>query len=301
MGVLVARSNRCEAPAGSLVFVTNASDDNEYARLNTLPDGFGDAEFTFEIRIRADNTIGTGDTSTQDSENQRTLWSSNNNGLYSASDWWFAGNFLLDGHNNAQFFSGTFSIQIVNSGRVRWLFGDGSAADARLGDLHACQGSTSILDGSAHTITCVRRNDGGSGSILELYLDGVLEDTETTTARTNMATTYWDSWTGYPSSPSQIGWFFGAEKQACLNILNQYEDFKDRIGEIRFWNVARSAAQIFGARSATIDINAPGLVGVYRLAESGGSTCADWKGSGGSIVLNNGGLGQTIARAGGLY
>lgn len=284
---------------GSLTFVTNAQNDNEYARMTVLPDGFGDAEFTLEIRVLGDNAVGFGDTSTQDSVNQRTLWSNNNNAIYGSAEWWFEGNFLLDGHNNTNFYAGTCSLQLTNSGRVQWTFGDGAAADARVGDVHGLRGTTNILDGSSHTITCVRRWDGGSGAILELYIDGVEEDTETSTARTNMATTYWDAWSGFPGA--QTGWFWGCEKQAAVGVLSQYEDWKGRIGEIRFWNVARSAAEIAAADSSPISAGTSGLVGLYRLTEGTGSTAADTKASGGNITLNNGALGQTIAWAGGLF
>jgi hypothetical protein len=279
--------------AGSLVFVTNAQNDNEYARLDTLPNGFGDAEFTLELRVRGDNTIGFGDTSVQDSTNQRTLWSSNNNAIYGTSEWWFEGNFLLDCHNNTSFFAGTCSLQLANSGRVQWTFGDGAAADARLGDLHGLRGTTNILDGNSHTISCVRRWDGGSGAIFDLYVDGVLEDTETSTARTDMAATYWDG--GFPGfRVNERFMCFGAEKQAAIGLLAQYEDWKGRIGEVRFWNVARSSAEILATYNSPIALNATGLVGVYRMLEGAGTTAADAKGSGGSITLTNGAGGQPV-------
>lgn len=287
---------------GSIVFVTNAASDFEAGQITTLPNGFGDGEFTFEVRVLADNAIGTGDTSTQGSTNQRTLWSSNNNTIYAeigTPDWWWVGNFLLDGHNNNAFYSGTFSIQIANSGRAQWTFGDGAAANARNGDLHGLRGTTSILDGNEHTITVVRRNDGGTGSILELYTDGVEEDTETSTARTNMASTYWDTWSGYPSG--QDGWFIGAEKQSVVGVLTQYEDFKGRVGEMRFWSVARSAEQIAADYNAPIDAGATGLVAVYRFDEGAGSAVADELNAGGDMTLFPGGLGQAITWAGSLF
>lgn len=284
---------------GSLVFVTNAVSDNESARMTVLPEGFGDAEFTLEIHILADDSVGTGDTSSQGSTNQRTLWSSNNVTAYSSSSWWFSGNFLLDGHNNTNYYDGTSSLQVVNSGRLRWLFGDGAAANARTGDLHAVQGSTSILDGNAHMVSVVRRWDGGTGAELELYIDGSLEDEETTTARTNMASTYWDSWSGFTSG--QNGWFWGAEKQAAVGILTQYEDFKGRIGEVRFWGVARSAVEIAATDDAPIDAGTSGLLAVYRMDEGTGTTAADALAAGGNITLTNGAGGQQVTWQSGLF
>lgn len=290
------------AQGGSLRFVTNASGDNESARLTQLPEGFGDGEFTFEVRVLADDTVGTGDTSVQGSASQRTLWSSNDAARYSSSGWWFPGNFLLDGHNNSSFEAGTFSLQIYGSGRVRWTFGDGAAAGARTGDLHAVQGANtasapSILDGRPHTITCVRRWDEGTGAILELYIDGALVGTETTTARTNMASTYWDSWAGFP----QAGWFLGAEKQAAVGVISQYEDFKGLVGELRFWGVARTAQQIAATDDAPIAPGTAGLVGVYRFAEGSGTVAADDLESGGDITLTAGGNGQPVTWAGSVF
>jgi len=293
-------SQRSYPESGSIRFVTNAQGDHESARLLALPDGFGDGEFTFEVRVWADDTVGTGDTSEQGSTAQRTLWSSNDEAPYSAAGWWFRGNFLLDGHNNDDFADGTFSLQIYGSGRVRWTFGDGAAAGARTGDLHAVQGANtasapSILDGQPHTITCVRRWDEGTGAILELYIDGELVGTETTTARTDMASTYWDEWLGFPSG--QEGWFFGAEKQAAIGVLSQYEDFKGLVGEIRFWSIARDPTDIAATASAPIDPESEGLVGLYRFDEGRGAVAADRLGNGGSITLNDGPLGQPLAWA----
>ena len=125
-----------------------------------------------------------------------------------------------------------------------------------------------MLDNRWHQLDLVRRWDGGSGAILELWLDGSQQDTETSTARTNMATTYWDAWTSLSNSQ---GWCWGAEKQAALGILSQYEDFKGQIGEVRFWSAARSTGDL-GDPFRAVSGTEANLVGLYTFGEGSGST-----------------------------
>lgn len=264
----------------------NGAADYDYGELTQLPDGFGDGEFTLELWVKPTGTT-TGQTSS--GSGIRTNWANEDEGRYSASDWWFYGNFLIDGHNNGTYENGTFSLQVYGSGRVRWTFGDGSAAGARTGDLHGVQSAVtgdaaSILTNAWHKIACVRRWDGGSGSVLELYVDGIQIGTETSTARTNMATSYWDSWSGYPVD--QDGWFFGAEKQAALGSL-EWADFKGRIADVAFYNIARSTADLTTNYATPLTGNESGCVGFYRHTEGSGSTVADAKASGGNITLIN--------------
>lgn len=255
---------------GSLTFVENAVNSYEYGSMSSLPDGFGDGEFTLTIFFKclSNGTYALGDV-TGGGLAQRQLWSNSNPTRYGAASWWYNGNFLLDGHNNSAFYDGTFSIQIAN-GRPRWLFGDGAAANALTGDLWGIQSTATdtVLDNRWHQLDCVRRNSGGSSSDLELWLDGSLQDTQTTTSRTNMATTYWDGWSGFGVN---AGWGWGSEKQAALNTISQWEDFKGQLGEIRFWSIARDSADLaipFRAVSGTES----GLVGLYSFGEGSGST-----------------------------
>lgn len=276
MGILMLRSSSFyDAPGdgeGALRILPGSAADYGYARLDALPEGFGDAEFTLELWVKA--TTGLTVASTASTKTSR--WSSDNVTAYSASDWWYLGNFLLDGHNNNSAEAGTCSLQIVNSGRVRWTFGDGAAAGARTGDLHAVTSTTSVIDGEWHSIHLVRRNDGGSGSELEIWIDGILEDMETSTARTNMASTYWDSWSGFPSN--QDNWMFGAEKQAALGVISEWEHYMGVVDQIRFYNRAASTSEI-GARNI-----ASGLVGSYDFGEGTGTSVADSEG-GASMTL----------------
>lgn len=255
---------------GSLTFIENAVNSYEYGGMSSVPDGFGDGEFTLTIFFKclSNGTYALGDTSAGGLA-QRQRWSSANPTIYSSADWWYYGNFLLDGHNNATFQNGTFSVQIA-AGRPRWTFGDGAAAAARSGSLHAVQSTATetVLDNRWHQLDLVRRWTGGSSADLELWLDGTLQDTETSTSRTNMATTYWDSW---GSLTVNNGWMWGAEKQAGLNTISQWEDFKGQLGEIRFWSAALSTATLGDPFKAVSGTEA-NLVGLYTFGEGSGTT-----------------------------
>lgn len=261
------------ATAASLAFFENAARNYDYGRQTTLPAGFGDGDFTLEIWLLADETLPVGSTA-PDADPQRN-WSNANPAPYSTPSWWYSGNFLLDGHNNTSFHNGTFSLQLFNGGRVRWLFGDGSAAQARPGGLHAIQqsSSASLLDGQWHQVTLVRRASG-DGAILEMWIDGAIVASETTSSMTNMRT-WWDGWPGFP----ETGWVWGAEKQAALGTISQYEDYKGNIDELRFWSRAKSASEIASNYRQPVTGSEPGLVGHYDFESTnlcnqlGGSQC----------------------------
>lgn len=267
-------------------FVPNASGDYDYLTLSTIPDTFGDGEFCLALDVEPTASgvtvngtpISTGSTASV----QTWRWSSDNEAIYSTpsggGDWWWRGNFLLDGHNNNSFSAGTFSVQIAATGRVQWTFGDGAAAAARVGGVHGLRGTTDIR-GKFARIYLVRRNDGGSGSELELWVDGVLEDSETSTARTNMATTYWDG--GFPAYPAnQRNWMFGTEKQAAVGVLSEYEDYFGLIHRVRFYASAPSTAELRGQSiSAT-------PVGDYDFREGSGTTVRDRYGGPSMTVVN---------------
>ena len=142
---------------GSIELFLNAtgSSNQDHGLLTDLPDGFGDGEFTLEMWLRPNNSFPVG--SVIGGVEQRTNWAQDDNAPYSSGNWWFKGNFLLDGHNNNSGFSlGTFSLQFYAGGRVRWLFGDGSGS-IPTGSLWAVGGnsgtSPSLLDGQWHQLT----------------------------------------------------------------------------------------------------------------------------------------------------
>jgi hypothetical protein len=259
---------------GSLRFVQNAANDHEYARHTAIPTGFGAAEFTLEVRLTLSNGPS-GDCS--GGAAQLTNWCTANNAPYSSPVWWYEGNFLLDGHNNANFANGTFSLQFYGGGRIRWLFGDGAVDQPGQvwsvpGTATSATSAPSLLDSAAHLVTLVRRFTGATGSTLELWIDGVLVASQLSPVRANMRQ-WWNSWPGFPGG--QSGWFWGAEKQAAIGVLSQYEDFKGLLHEVRFWSVARSASAIAASPSTPVPAGAPGLVGRFDFDEGSGSQTCD--------------------------
>jgi chitodextrinase len=251
--------------AASIEFFSNAPAEYDYLRQSSVPAGFGSDEFTLEIWLRLDEASPVG--STASGAGQRTNWSDANPEPYSSSSWWYSGNFLLDGHNNAnaEFEKGTFSLQVFNGGRLRWLFGDGSAAAQREGRVHAVQNgaSKSLLDGNWHQVTLVRRSRSG-GATLEMWIDGTSIDSETTSSMTDMRQ-WWNGWTGYPTN--QAGWFWGTEKQAALRTISQYEDYKGHIDELRFWSRAKSADEIQTSFRRPVTGAESGLVGWFTFED----------------------------------
>jgi hypothetical protein len=256
------------ASAASLRFQQNGPNDHDYGRQLVLPAAFGAGEFTLELWIRPDHTLPVGPT-TPGTPAQLVNWSDESTAPYSGGGWWFPGNFLLDGHNNADFSAGTFSLQFYGGGRVRWLFGDG--ADPGPGSVWSVGAypeapEPPLLDGGWHQLTLVRRWSGASAARLELWIDGRLVDFESTPVRTNMRT-YWDSWSGFP--PGQQGWFWGAEKQAAIGVFPQYEDYKGLVDDVSFWSRAKTPPEIAGGWRAPAQPGQPGLVGLYAIGETG--------------------------------
>ncbi|MEM7392920.1 MAG: NHL repeat-containing protein, partial [Verrucomicrobiota bacterium] len=198
------RPPQAQAP-GAVRFVANAPANHEYGQQLQLPSTFGVGEFTLELWIRPDNTFPIGDVL---GGNQRTNWFEGDPRPYTNTTWWYEGNFLLDGHNNAGGFeNGTFSLQFYGGGRVRWDFGDGSFAGP--GGHWSIQAwpatnTPSLLDGEWHRVECVRRWAGVSDAVLELWVDAVMVGAQTSNARTDMRF-WWDSWLSFPGG--QEGWF----------------------------------------------------------------------------------------------
>jgi hypothetical protein len=258
-------------PSGSLRFIENAPGDHEYARHVALPPTFGIGEFTLEAWV----TLETKPVGTCSGAEQLINWCADDNAPYSDSSWWYTGNFLLDGHNNASFGAGTFSLQFYGGGRLRWEFGDGG--DPGPGNIWSAQAypattTPSLIDDQPHLIAAVRRFQGVSGADLELWIDGIRVGVETTRLRTNMRS-YWETWSDFPNG--QEGWFWGAEKQAAIGALGQYEDFKGLLHEVRFWDIALTDAVLMNAPSTPIAGNEAGLVGRFEFAEGSGTDACD--------------------------
>ncbi len=263
---------RAAAPSTSLAFFVNAANDHDYGMHSAIPAGFGDGEFTLELWIQPDDSFPVGSTG---GSGQLTNWSDADIEPYSTGSWWFEGNFLLDGHNNNSFGNGTFSLQFYGGGRLRWLFGDGDCSCAgghwSVGAFPATD-TPSLLDGQWHQVTLVRRWSGMSEAQLELWIDGSLVATQTSFNRADMRS-WWDDWSSFPAN--QEGWFWGAEKQAAIGLLSQYEDYKGPIDELRFFSRAKSTVEITTGWNQPVAGNEPGLVGLYRFDEGAGTQACD--------------------------
>lgn len=274
--VLTIASASAQTPSSSLRFTQNARAQHDYGLQTTLPTNFGMGEFTVELWIRPDNSYPIGNTG-QDTPGQLVNWADVDYAPYSRHDWWYIGNFLLDGHNNNSPADGTFSLQFYGGGRLRWLFGDG-ACNCPGGHwgvgAYPAANTPSLLDGNWHQVTLVRRWRQPTGAALELWIDGVLIDSENTPARTNMWTTYWQNWTGFPTE--QPGWFWGSEKQAAVPIyIQQYEDYKGLIDELRLWSRAKSASEITSGWRNSVTGSEMGIVGYYPFSEGTGTATCD--------------------------
>ena len=240
--------------AQSLSFQQGQSD---YEIQQSVPPGFGNGEFTFEVSVRLDDSFPVGDC--DGGQNQLRNWCADDPQPAVGGEWWFKGNFLLDGHNNFSYGNGTFSLQVYGGGRIRWLFGDGQLRPVQA---WPATSTDSLLDGQWHKITLVRRYNASS-AVLEMYIDGSLVATRDA-VQTNMRQ-WWDDWSGFPAG--QEGWFWGIEKQVSLGLNNQYEDFKGLLDNRKFFARAKTAEEI------THEYD--GLVGVMRHREGTGSLSCD--------------------------
>ena len=266
--LLVSLSTISDAAAGSLTFRASEPQRFDYALQSTLPEGFGKGEFTLEFSVKPDNSLPVGPTA--DGADQLTNWSESDSSPYGDDNWWFVGNFLLDGHNNASFGEGTFSVQFHGGGRVRWLLGDGTAVD-RPGKLWAVQAepassTASLLDGQWHRVALVRR--AGSPPQLELWIDGKRIAVTRIVRMVNMRG-WWSTWSGYPAR--QAGWFWGAEKQAAIGELRQWEDYKGGLDDVRFWTRALAPTELGTGKAA----NREGLAAEMNFNDAGPDRSCD--------------------------
>ena len=253
-GIVVGLGVSLNAQAQSLQLAVGQSD---YELQQFLPPQFGVGEFTLEVSVLLDDSLPVGQCGSGSA--QRINWCDDDPQPYSRGDWWYRGNFLLDGFNNNSFGQGTFGIQVYGEGRIRWLFGDGQL---RAVQAWPATETDSLLDRTWHKITLVRRYAGG-GASLELYIDGSLIDS-TPADQVNMQQ-WWGSWSGFPYN--QEGWFWGAEKQAAIGNFRQYEDFKGLVDDRKFYSRAKTRSEIAQENDS--------LVGAIRYREGSGSLACD--------------------------
>jgi len=249
-----------------------------------LPPSFGRGEFSFEVWIKPDDSFPTGFTD-RGTINQLVAWSNADPAPYSAANWWFSGNFLLDGHTRPDGFTtdktreGTFSLQFYGGGRLRWMFAD-SGDVAPVGKVWAVEAypaatTPSLLDGQWHNVNCVRRWAGETASQLELWIDGKMIAKQIIPLRTNMRQ-FWDH-LPHPRNPEYVGgWCWGSEVMTAWNYyFTQYEDYKGLVSEIRFWDRARPSVEIEAQWSARVNGKESGLVGYFPLDENRGTLASD--------------------------
>lgn len=222
--------------------------------------------------IRLDASLPVGPTAGTDMRN----WSQEDPTPYSSPTWWYAGNFLLDGFNNAEPSAGTFSFQIVGGGRVRWTLGDGTQVTGGVLAVQAVPSSStpSLLDTADwHHIAAVRRWHGTSEAKLELWINGRLIATATSPNRTNLRQ-WWDAWAGFPVG--QTGWFLGAEKFSALGG-GYWEDYKGLVSEMRFFDRAKGIDELRNAWHLKPAPQTPGFVGSFRMIQpQNAQTCDDF-------------------------
>jgi hypothetical protein len=272
------------AVAGSLRFTVNPPAQYEFADIPKLPAEFGRGEFTFELWIKPDQTLRTGDADPA-TYSQLKLWTLRDPEPYSSHGWWIRGNWLLDGHTRPEGFDGgnsregTFSLNFYGGGRLRWMFADKKEGMPK-GMVYAVQvwpakDTPSLLDGKWHHVAAVRRWREPSGAILELWVDGVKLATTEIPDRTDMRK-YWDH-LAHPKDPKELGgWALGAEVMTAWNYaFTQFEDYKGLVDEIRMWRRALAPAEIETAARGDRRANTRGLLSHFPFDEKAGSMARD--------------------------
>ncbi|HXI62741.1 MAG TPA: hypothetical protein VNF70_08515 [Pyrinomonadaceae bacterium] len=269
---------------GALHFLKSDPQHFDFVDQRALPPAFGGGEFTFEFWIKPDDSFPVGFTD-RGTLNQLSAWSNADIAPYSSGNWWFAGNFLLDGHTRPDGFTpdktreGTFSLQFYGGGRLRWMFADDGDV-APLGKVWAVEAypansTTTLLDRKWHNVNCVRRWVGTTKAQLELWIDGKLVGKQIIPMRVNMRQ-FWDH-LPHPRNPAFVGgWCWGSEVMTAWNYyFTQYEDYKGLLAEIRFWDRAKRSEEIETNWMRRVSGKEPGLVGYFPLDENTGTVARD--------------------------
>jgi concanavalin A-like lectin/glucanase superfamily protein len=280
----------------ALRFLKSEPNYFDFADQRALPPTFGSGEFTLELWIKPDASFPVGYTD-RGTLNQLSAWSNADPAPYSAGNWWFAGNFLLDGHTRPNGFTpdktreGTFSLQFYGGGRLRWMFADDGEV-APVGKVWAVEAypassTPSLLDGKWHNVNCVRRWVGISKAQLELWIDGRLIATQVIPMRVNMRQ-FWDA-LPHPRNPKTVGgWCWGSEVMTAWNqYFTQYEDYKGLLAEVRFWDRAKPAQEIQTNWMKAVSAKETGLVGYFPLDENTGTVARDKLDSTRTMTLHN--------------
>ncbi len=126
-------------------------------------------------------------------------------------------------------------------------------------------GQPNIMDGNCHHLAVVR-----NGITLSFYIDGQFVGNGVATSGSNI---------------NSVGTLrLGSDRITTNSPLNGW------IGEVRFWNVARTPAQIAASVNANLVPPQAGLVSYFDMRDPTGQVLGDISGNG---ILNNGTLGST--------
>jgi len=288
-------ASQISAYGGSLRFLPNEPKQFDFADQRALPPTFGAGEFTLELWIKPDNSFAVGDTE-RGTIGQLMNWTEYDVRPYSRHDWWYEGNWLLDGHTRPRGFSssdtreGTFSLQFYGGGRLRWMFAD-DADVVPVGKVWAVQAqparnTASLLDGKWHAVACVRRWREDTKAQLELWIDGKLIASQKIPQRVNMRR-FWDS-LPHPDNPKNLGgWSWGSEVMTSWDFyFTQYEDYKGLLDEMRFWDRAKTEDELKTRWTDAISGNEKGLVGYFPMDEGAGNVLKDKLNPSRTIVLH---------------
>jgi len=279
----------------SLRFLRSEPKQFDFADQKVLPPTFGAGEFTLELWIKLDASFPVGATE-RSSFDQLKNWSDFDSRPYGTPDWWFRGNWLLDGHSRPNGFTsadprdGTFSLQFYGGGRLRWMFAD-DADVVPIGKVWAVEAypaknTPSLLDDKWHQVACVRRWIEDTKAQLELWIDGHLIASQKIPQRVNMRK-YWGS-LPHPKNPEELGgWSWGSEVMTSWNYyFTQYEDYKGLMDELRFWDRAKSEEELTKYWMEAVSGKETGLVGYFPLDEGAGDTLRDKLNTARIIILH---------------
>lgn len=136
------------------------------------------------------------------------------------------------------------------------------------GTNYPCGSCPSLTDNAVHALSVVRKQD-----TLKYYVDGTLRQSRTVNYGTGDITA---------SGAVRIG-------HDLANASNTY--FNGDIAEVKIWNVARTGAEIAASYNKTLEGNAYGLTGYWRLDEGTGQIAYNSA----SANFNHGTLGSSTS------
>lgn len=252
-------------------FVTSSIGNHDGARMTVLPSTFlssSNKEGTLQFFLKLDKGV---------------TWESGGAARYANSTWWTTGNnWVIDGFNNqsSAYYNGSIGV-VIRDGCITFLFGDGTPANNRTGDVHAIVGTIPVTHGEWVLVTVTFSNVSTASRLMSLFIGAVADGTETSTARTDMYETWWDDWNSF--FVDEQGWVFGTEKQA-LNGDLQLPDFPGQIRDIRLYSRAKDAAEI--ATDVSESFSTTGLVAHLPCNETSGTQLSDIVGSSHATLVN---------------